>query len=114
MKDTYVCSGYACSDCVQLIANGESPVDISQADSEAWLTSVSERNDGYQVTLGMPVEEHNETCTETDRDYGCDCETVSFTWSSCDVCGGNQGGSRDAVSFFKVDNTALYDSEAGS
>lgn len=102
MRDLYVCSGMACTDCTMLIANGESPVEMSHADSEAWLMSVSERNDGYHMVLGMPSEEHNETCTVGDRNAGCDCEHIDFTWSACDVCGQNNGGERYAVSFFKM------------
>jgi hypothetical protein len=32
----------------------------------------------------------------------CECERQSFSWSQCDVCGSNLGGSRDAVCFFKI------------
>jgi hypothetical protein len=32
----------------------------------------------------------------------CDCEENTFSWSPCDVCGSNLGGSRHAVSFFKI------------
>ena len=31
----------------------------------------------------------------------CDCETMSFSWSPCDVCGSNLGGERSAVSFWE-------------
>lgn len=30
----------------------------------------------------------------------CECEQMSFSWSSCDVCGSSLGGSRDAVVFW--------------
>ena len=102
MQDTFQCSGYACTDCLFYVAYGDLPTDMSEADTETWLREVNERNDGYQVVLGMPASEHNETCTEADREVGCSCEHIDFSSSSCDVCGGNLGGSRDAVSFFTV------------
>lgn len=35
----------------------------------------------------------------------CDCERDEFSWRPCDVCGSRLGGSRDAVHFFKYDET---------
>lgn len=43
----------------------------------------------------------HELQTEPDRGGDCDCTQVTFTWSACDVCGSNLGGTREAVSFFK-------------
>jgi hypothetical protein len=41
--------------------------------------------------------------TEPDRGGDCDCERRSFSWSPCDVCGSNLGGTRDAVVFWPQD-----------
>lgn len=111
MADKYVCSGYCCTDCLFYVAYGDVPTDISQADIDAWLTEVTSRNDGFSVVLGMPTDEHNDTCPRRNpcgldecdcSEVECDCETISFSSRQCDVCGSNLGGERHAVSFFKM------------
>lgn len=42
-----------------------------------------------------------ESCELATHD-DCECEQNSFSWSSCDVCGSDLGGSRDAVTFWKI------------
>lgn len=46
------------------------------------------------VTLG--AFEHSEHCTEEDREEGCDCTWIDFSWSSCDGCGCPLAGEREA------------------
>jgi hypothetical protein len=104
MTDTFVCAGWACTDCIILIANGETPPELTGDEADAWLAAVSDRNAGYHVAPGMFREDH--ACTDeagrTAGDNGgdCDCETLAFTWSACDVCGSNLGGERHAVTFW--------------
>ena len=108
MTDTYVCSGWACSDCLSELANGESPADLSADGIAERNAMISARNAGYDITLGLLREDH--TCLNSDGqtagDLGgeCDCEVNTFSWSPCDVCGSNLGGERHAVSFFKINS----------
>lgn len=110
MSDTYTCSGWCCTDCLILLANGEAPADLTESEVTAWQEQIDLRNHGYNLTLGMLREEHS--CTnangQTAGDLGgeCDCEVNSFSWSPCDVCGSNLGGERHAVSFWKVTEPA--------
>jgi hypothetical protein len=104
--DEYTCSGWACTDCLILLANGEVPADLSESEAAAWQEQISERNDGYNLTLGMLREEHScrdsEGRTASDLGGECDCEVNSFSWSPCDVCAAHMGGERHAVSFWKI------------
>lgn len=107
MTDEYVCSGWACQDCLILLANGEAPPEMTETEVKAWQAEIDRRNAGYNLTLGMVREEHSCTAdfggqTAGEAGSECDCETQSFSWSACDVCGSNLGGSRHAVSFWKI------------
>lgn len=106
-SDEYVCSGWACVDCLILLANGENPTDITEDELSAWHADITAKNAGYNVTLGMIREDH--ACTE---DFGgmtageaggeCECETRSFSSSECDHCGSSLAGERHAIAFFKI------------
>lgn len=95
--------GWACSDCTMLLANGETPPEMDERETAAWLAEIDRRTEGFDVTLGG---EHEDDCDNLDADGGwvggsdCYCERQEFSWSSCDVCGSRLGGSRDAVTFF--------------
>jgi hypothetical protein len=148
MSDEYTCSGWACTDCLMLIANGEAPADRTDEELAEWEAGIAEHTAGYHVALGLGREEHacaanytvtardgtagdyraesksharylfgfehgftghgpyravaHELQTEADRGGECECETDSFSWSACDVCGSNLGGQRHAVSFWKI------------
>ena len=52
------------------------------------------RKNDTDVTLG--AFEHSEHCTEEDREEGCDCTRIDFSWSSCDGCGCPLAGEREA------------------
>jgi hypothetical protein len=105
-RDTYICSGWACQDCTILLANGDAPAGLSEEQIAEWQTRINEKTAGCTLTLGMLAEEHS--CLD---DFGgkpawqageeCDCERDPFSWSPCDVCGGNLGGERHAVSFWE-------------
>jgi hypothetical protein len=160
-SDEYVCSGWACVDCLVLLANGDNPPDWTEAEISAWHDEIDQRNVGYNVTLGLIREEHecarnftvravcarsgngrrwqpypqrislefradsesdardqfeweyldntkiisvteHELRTAGDAGNECGCEIDSFSWSPCDYCGGNLGGERHAISFFKI------------
>lgn len=70
MNDKYTCNGWACTDCVMLLANGESPTEMSEAEASAWEEEISQRNAGYNIALGMLREDHdcatNYTVTTSD------------------------------------------------
>lgn len=70
-SDEYVCSGWACTDCLILLANGENPTDMTEEEISAWHAKIETRNASYNVTLGMRREEHacayNFTVTSPDK-----------------------------------------------
>jgi len=152
--DTF--SGWACTDCLMLLANGETPGDWTEDEVAEYLARVERHCAGTEVTLGMFREDHDcrsnftvtylirhesvrgslrrgtvevladdyadamdqaywgiparawltvarahELQTEADRGGECECEQqMTFTWSSCDVCGSGLGGARNAVVFW--------------
>jgi len=51
--------GWCCSDCLFLFANGETPVDLDEADTAAWLDEIDRKSEGLTVCLGG---EHEEDC----------------------------------------------------
>ena len=106
MTDEYTCNGWCCTDCVMELANGESPADLSEEELAARQANIDARNAGYNITLGLLSSEHScadeDGQTAADRGGECDCETNTFSWSACDVCGSNLGGERHAVSFWKI------------
>jgi hypothetical protein len=152
MPDEFTCSGWACTDCIMLLANGDTSGTrdhLSESEFAAWEREIETRNAGYNITCGMGREEHacatnftvttedgkeydyratdaedardklefdqsytsqspivsvteHELATRGDLGGECECETDSFSWSPCDVCGGNLGGERHAVSFWKI------------
>jgi hypothetical protein len=147
-------SGWCCTDCLFLLANGDAPADWTPAEITEWQARIAHYTEGCEVTLGMFREGHDcrsnwtvtylvphrvrgsmvrgtvevlagsyadameaahweipagarltvarghELETESDRGGDCECEQLTFTWSACDVCGSNLGGSRDAVVFW--------------
>lgn len=69
---------WACHDCAHLIANGETPVDLTEAETEAYFAAI-----GTDVLWGWG---------RSDED-----EYIDFSWSACDVCGSTLGGARHGV-----------------
>lgn len=68
--------GWCCSDCAMFIANGDTPVEMNEEETEKWIDNFISRNDNH-LFLG---DDHDE-----------------FSWSPCDTCGSNLGGSRYEV-----------------
>jgi hypothetical protein len=93
-------TGWACDDCIQLIANGEAPVDYAPADLAEYLGRFEQRTAGLHVVPGgAPHRARWEGCT-LDTAGECDCDYIAFAAGACDVCAGNYGGARHAVTFF--------------
>ncbi len=88
MRDRMV-SWSICTCCMLCAANGECGDDCHDAEP---LNKVSP---GEHISLGAI--EHSEECTEADREAGCDCDQLGFSWQSCDACGSNLGGDRFAA-----------------
>ena len=98
MTDQFTCTGWACVDCLILLANGDVPAEMTADEITEWQSRIDASTDGFNVTLGMLRDSHE--CPEgTDE---CECETRTFSWSACDVCGSNLGGERHAVSFWRI------------
>lgn len=72
-------AGWACQDCTVLIANGDAPCDLGPAELAGYLDRVERRTGDLHVVVG---DDHDD-----------------FSWSPCDVCGGNLGGDRHRVHF---------------
>lgn len=89
---------WVCSDCMVLMANGETPPEMSEEETEAWLAKIE--NHGH-TTIGLMREEHE---CDYDQDWHsghCTCETREFSWDPCDSCGSRLGGSRHAVTLWE-------------
>ena len=74
-----------CVDCVMWFANGEGNHEWTEAEFEAYKSTVAERWNGYAVTIA---------CSE-------DCEG-HFSWSPCLGCGSTLGGDRHPMVAFAV------------
>lgn len=57
--------------------------------------------DGYHVSCGLFAEEHSCGWTGEPKDFDCDCERREFSWSACEGCGSNLGGSRHAYGLWQ-------------
>ena len=69
--DTYVCGGWACTDCLILLANGEDPIGhMTEEEISAWHADIARRNAGYEVTLGKIREDHACAANFTVTTYG--------------------------------------------
>lgn len=91
-------NGWACTDCTMLIANGETPPEMTEAETAAWLNEIDRRMDGTTtVTLGRMLGEdgceHRQLCEE----HMDQCERDEFSWAQCDYCGSTLGGERHAI-----------------
>jgi hypothetical protein len=92
---------WCCTDCLILEANGEAPIGHMTEDEITEWEERRARNIGTaQITLGMMAEEHSCQDENGERADECECEIQSFSWSACDMCGGNLGGERHAFTFW--------------
>jgi hypothetical protein len=91
-------TGWACQDCVMLLANGETNPWWTEEETAAYLDRVTDQ----EVTLGFDADEHDEDCPNHGEWIGaeCYCEHDEFSWRRCDVCGSTLGGYRHAVTFW--------------
>lgn len=88
--------GWCCIDCTMLLANGETPPEMDEEETAAYLARIP---DFPRATLGNGTDSCGCDDWNTDEHrYGC--EHVDFSSSRCDVCGSTLGGSRDAVTFW--------------
>jgi hypothetical protein len=93
----------ACVGCLHLTANGEYG-DGSEEDQliivgyEAW----HDQNPELHLVCGG---EHRDTCTPADRDEGCDCDDLGFSWRYCDICSVPLGGDRYRLTAFRKDGS---------
>lgn len=101
-------NGWACTDCLMWLANGETDPNWSEAETAEYFARLEAREvTGETVTLGRMFGE--EGCEHTSEGWHSgeeteahaeECEQREFSWSACDVCGSGLGGSRDAVTFW--------------
>lgn len=91
-------TGWICTDCMMLLANGETPPEMDENETAAWLDSL----DDSEMTPGLMADEHDEDCPNHGEWQGeeCYCETQDFSWSPCDSCRSHLGGTRHAVTFW--------------
>jgi hypothetical protein len=95
-------NGWCCVDCLVLLANGETPPEMTEEQTAAWLAEIDRMTAGATVTLGRMLGEDGCKCEEWDTDQHREgCERLDFTWKHhCDVCGSTLGGAREAVTFW--------------
>jgi hypothetical protein len=111
--------GWACIDCLILLANGDGPQYMTDDDLSDYERHVADTRDRYRVHLGHASEDHegyhcprkggwNEWDDELDDyvevapdpDGECDCEVIPFDTRGCDVCGSPLAGEKHAVTFW--------------
>lgn len=80
---------WGCIDCTLTHANGE----CGENPDREPLGLIKP---GEELTMGLPAGEHADSCTEVDREEGCDCERQEFSNSDCDLCGSALAGERHA------------------
>ena len=102
-------NGWCCADCLQLLANAETPPELSTKETTDYLYSVSATMAAGEVTLGRVFGEDGCAHTadawhsgdNTAEEHATECETRTFSMRRCDVCGSPLGGSRHAVTFWQ-------------
>lgn len=97
MRDHW--NGQCCTDCLVYLANGETPPEMTEDETAAWLKRIATATAETKfVTLGRLVGEDGCDCTDRDTDEHREgCERTDFSWSSCDHCGSGLGGERHAI-----------------
>ena len=95
---------WVCEDCIMHHANGEcGGCHNDYGHDKEPLSSI---DDGFHVAMGMWAQEHDETCEinitgSAPNDYECDCETNTYSTSSCEWCGSWLHCERHAMTLFK-------------
>lgn len=85
---------WVCTDCLLTHANGEHSPDRPESLPEP-LSLIDGAHD--DLSMGLRVEGHADTCTPQDREERCDCETIPFGWLDCEGCGDTNAGKRHAM-----------------
>lgn len=83
-----------CACCMYVHANGECCAEDHDREPLSLIA------DGQSVTMGLSADEHSEHCRPIDRENGCDCEQLGFSWQSCEGCGSPLGGDRHALTLW--------------
>jgi hypothetical protein len=99
MSERQFSNGKCCTDCLVLLANGDTPSEMSEPEVTEYLAGM----DDTEVTLGRMFGEEDCEHTADDSDYedhAENCEQLGFSWSPCDVCRRPLGGERYAVTFW--------------
>lgn len=97
---------WVCQCCMFTHANGECcDSDEHGGDGREPLSQVASYE---QVTSGLPSSEHEDDClqrrvrwADLPGDDECECETDTFSWSTCGGCGSTLGGTRHAMTVFQ-------------
>ena len=97
------CTGWVCTDCYVLMCNGDTPPEMDEEQTAAWLAGMTD----LHITPGMFHGPDHDACTcpedrdPEDYDALTACETTEFSWSRCDECHRpNNAGTRHAVTYW--------------
>lgn len=104
-EDASATPGWACTDCMMLLCNGETPPGMDEEETAAFVAAFEEGCKGAHVTPGRMLGQLECDCWTWDCDTHRDvCERLEFTWQRCDICRRpNMAGGRDAVTFWSED-----------
>lgn len=91
--------GWACVDCAMLIANGDMPNWMDQEQCEQWIADIALRTHGHNWDCGRSHADCDHD--EFDDDARSECETITFSSRTCDVCGTNLAGHRLGVHWYR-------------
>ncbi len=83
----------ACTDCVMLLANGETPTDLTEEESAAYVAGIEKSWPGETWHLGLGSVDCEDCSYPADGEDREDCEPW-FSWRACEVCGSTLGGDR--------------------
>lgn len=78
-----------CVDCLFFLANG-----VENDETERAAKRITRKWSATNITLGKLHDECEHPDTDEDR---TDCESLGFSWYSCDGCGSGLGGDRYAA-----------------
>lgn len=96
-------NGWCCTDCLHLLANGETPPELSEEETDAYLARVIEAEAGGHISLGRMLGEDGCECEDWDTsEHQEGCERQEFSRTCCDVCQSPLAGYREAVTFWPV------------
>lgn len=97
-RDRILRTIWVCQCCMLSHANGECCAEDSHGGDG--MHPLSLIGAAESVTMGLLAEEHQDECTEEDREEGCECDRRTFSWSSCEGCGSALGGDRYALTLW--------------